>query len=209
MPAHGKRLLSPEEYLAIERDVPIKHEYYRGEMFAMAGASREHNLISGNIAASLYAQLANRPCEHYQSDMRVKVSATGLYVYPDVVTCQKPQFEDDILDTLLNPQLIIEVGFDSTEKYDRMQKFDHYRRIESLREYVLVVHNRPHIDRFARGDDGKWSLNDASGLDGVLELPIIGCQLKLADVYAKVELPPIEELNRAAGIFGPDEPRPK
>jgi len=210
MSVQPKRLLTPEEYLAIERDVPIKHEYYRGEMFAMAGASAEHNQITFNLATELGAQLKSRDCTAYVNDMRVKVTATGLYTYPDVVvTCEKPRFEDDVLDTLLNPQAIIEVVSDSTETYDRTTKFKHYRQIETLKEYLLVARKWPGIDRFARGENGLWTLNVAEGLDSVLELPTIGCQLKLADVYAKVEFPPIEEINRAAGIFGPDEPRPK
>ncbi len=207
MSAQPKRLLTPEEYLAIERDIQQKHEFFRGEMFAMGGATREHNLINGNIAASLHAQLANRPCEIYQNDMRVKVSATGLYVYPDiVVTCQKPQFEDKVLDTLLNPQIIIEVVSDSTETYDRTKKYKHYQQIESLKEYVLVTQKWAHVDRFTAGEDGRWTLDSEDGLEGAIELTIIDCRLKLADVYAKVELPSIEEVNRAAGIYGPDSP---
>ena len=187
MSAPPKRLLTPEEYLAIERDVEAKHEFYRGEMFAMGGASREHNLITGNAGASLHAQLANRPCEAYQNDMRVKVAASGLYTYPDVVvTCEKPRFEDDKFDTLLNPQSIIEVLSDTTEKYDHGKKFELYRQIESLREYVLISQDRAHIELFTRGDDGHWRLSEATGLDAAIELTTIGCQLALADVYAKV-----------------------
>jgi Uma2 family endonuclease len=191
MSAHPKRLLTPEEYLAIERDVPTKHEFYRGEMFAMSGASREHNLITGNIAASLHAQLANRPCESYQNDMRVRVSKTGFYTYPDVViTCEQPRFEDDHFDTLLNPQVIVEVLSDSTEKYDRGKKFEHYRQLESLREYALIAQDRAHLELFTRGDDGIWRLTEATGLESAIDLPVIGCRLQLADVYAKITLPP-------------------
>ena len=187
MSAQPKQLLTPEEYLAIERDVSTKHEYYRGEMFAMGGASREHNLITGNIAASLHAQLAHKPCESYQNDMRIKISSTGLYAYPDVVvTCEKPRFEDNHFDTLLNPQLIAEVLSDSTEQYDRGKKFEHYRQIESLRDYLLIAQDRPHVELFTRGEDGVWGLREATGLDAAIELPTIGCTLALADVYAKV-----------------------
>jgi Uma2 family endonuclease len=182
-----KRLLTPEEYLAIERDVEAKHEFYRGEMFAMGGASREHNLITGNAGASLHAQLANRPCEAYQNDMRVKIAASGLYAYSDVVvTCEKPRFEDDKFDTLLNPQSIIEVLSDTTEKYDRGKKFELYRQIETLREYGLISQDRAHIELFTRGDDGHWILSEATGLDAAIEFAAIGCRLALADVYAKV-----------------------
>lgn len=187
MSAQPKRLITPEEYLAIERDVEAKYEFYRGEMFAMGGASREHNLITGNVGASLHAQLANRPCEAYQNDMRVKVSTTGLYTYPDVViTCEKPRFEDDKFDTLLNPQSIVEVLSDSTEKYDRGKKFELYRQIDSLREYVLISQDRAHVEVFTRDGDGPWKLSEATGLDAAIELPVIGCRLQLVDVYAKV-----------------------
>jgi Uma2 family endonuclease len=191
MSAHPKRLLSPEEYLAIERDVPEKHEYYRGEMFALGGASREHNLITGNVAASIHAQLSGRACESYQNEMRVKVSPTGLYAYPDVVvTCEKPKFEDKVLDTLLNPQAIVEVLSDTTEKYDRGKKFEHYRQIASLYEYLLVTQDRPHVELFTRGTDGVWRLTEATGLEANIELPTVGCRLSLGDVYAKVTFPP-------------------
>jgi Uma2 family endonuclease len=208
MSAQPKKLMSPEEYLAIERKSPIKHEYYRGEMYAMSGASREHNLISVNIAASLHAQLAGKACETYAGDMRVKIPVEGIYVYPDlVVTCEKPKFEDSAVDTLLNPQVVIEISSASTENYDRGRKFAYYRQVDSLREYILVSQNYAHIDRFFPGDDGVWRLSDASGLDGIIELPSIDCRLKLADVYAKVEFPPEDELNRAAGLFRPGESR--
>jgi Uma2 family endonuclease len=208
MSVSPQRLLSPKEYLAIERSVPTKHAYFRGEMFAMGGASREHKLISGNIAATIHSQLAARPCEFYQNDMRVKVSASGLCTYPDVViTCDKPRFEDEELDTLLNPQVIIEVLSDSTEKCDGGKKFEQYQQIDSLREYLLVAHGYPTIDQHIRGDDGVWSLRQVRGLDGTVELPAVACQLRLADVYAKVAFPPDDEANRAAGLLTRDESR--
>jgi Uma2 family endonuclease len=187
MSAQPKRLLTPEEYLAIERDVQQKHEFYRGEMFAMGGASTDHNQIAFNLATELGALLKSRPCRAYVNDMRVKVSPTGLYTYPDlVVTCEKPAFEDKQLDTLLNPQVVVEILSDATEKYDRGKKFEHYRQIESLREYALVAQDRPHIDLFTRGDDHVWRLSEATGLEASIELSAIGCRLGLADIYAKV-----------------------
>lgn len=191
MSSQPKKLLSPKEYLAIERDVETKHEYYRGEMFLMSGATRAHNQITFNLAGTLSFQLKDRDCTAYVSDMRVKVSPSGLYTYPDgVVTCEAPEFEDEQLDTLLNPQVVIEVLSDTTEKYDRGKKFEHYRQIESLREYVLVSQDHPHIERFMPGADGRWALDEASGLEATLVLPTVDCQLHLADVYAKVQFPP-------------------
>lgn len=190
MSAQLKRLLTPEEYLAIERDVEAKHEFYRGELFAMGGASFDHTQITLAAAASIFAQLKSTKCHVSTNDLRVKVSASGLYTYPDiVVTCEKPRFEDEHFDTLLNPQAIIEVLSETTEKYDRGKKFEHYRQIESLREYALVAQDRAHIELFTRGDDGVWSLSEATGLEATIALPTVGCELALADVYAKVSWP--------------------
>lgn len=187
MSAQLQRLLSPEEYLAIERDTTAKHEFYRGEMFAMGGASFDHTQITAAASAYLFEQLKETKCHVSTNDLRVKVSSTGLYTYPDVVvTCEKPRFEDDKFDTLLNPQLIAEVLSDSTEKYDRGKKFEHYRQIDSLREYLLISQDRPHVELFTRDAVGQWTLSEATGLDAAIDLPAIGCRLALADVYAKV-----------------------
>ena len=116
--------LTPEEYLAIERQAQCKSEYFEGEIFAMSGASPEHNQIAANVLAEIHTQLKKRPCRVFMSDMRVKVSPTGLYTYPDVVAfCDPPRFDDKQKDTLLNPLVIIEVLSDSTEAYDRGKKF--------------------------------------------------------------------------------------
>ena len=133
------RRLSPQEYLAQERRADFRSEYLRGEVFAMAGASFEHTLIKDNISGEARSELKNGPCRVLTSDIRVKVDATGLYTYPDVaIVCDEPQFEDDAVDTLLNPRVIVEVMSDSTEKYDRGAKFVHYRQVPSLQEYILV-----------------------------------------------------------------------
>src|SRR5215216_7594453 len=139
MSSQRKALISPEEYLAIERKSEIKHEFFAGEMFAMVGASKRHNLITANLIRILGNQLLERPCNVYPSDMRVKVSATGKYTYPDVViACEEEKFDDAENDTLLNPVIIIEVLSESTEAYDRGKKFEQYQNIESLTEYLLI-----------------------------------------------------------------------
>ncbi len=182
------------EYLAVERTLETKHEFFRGEMFAMSGASRQHNRITVNLAAMLHSEFEKRKCEVYIADMRVKIPHTGLYTYPDcVITCESPQFEDEVLDTLLNPQVVIEVLSDSTEKYDRGKKFEHYRRIPSLKEYVLISQDHPHIERFVLNEAGHWVLSDATGLEATLELPTVECRLPLAEVYAKVEFEEVAE----------------
>jgi Uma2 family endonuclease len=185
-----KRYYSPAEYLELERAAEFKSEYFDGEIFAMSGASRAHGLIAANILASLHGQLRGKPCELFVADMRVKVDATGLYTYPDlVVACGDIRFEDKSLDTLLNPLVVIEVLSPSTEAYDRGTKFEHYRRLESLQEYVLVAQDRYHVDVFRRGEGGDWILSEARGLEETIRLPAIECQLELREVYDKVELP--------------------
>ena len=184
-----KPRLTPEDYLAIERSAEFKSEYFDGEIFAMAGASRAHNSIVLNTGSEIRQHLKNRSCKAYVNDMRVKVSPTGLYTYPDVVVvCGKEQFEDTHLDTLLNPTLIIEVLSDSTEAYDRGRKFEHYRHLDSLVEYVLIAQQRPHVESFRRQSDQHWLLTECSGLDATLRLQSIDCDLALAEIYAKVEL---------------------
>jgi Uma2 family endonuclease len=186
--AAAKSRCTPEQYLALERKSPIKHEYYDGEIFAMAGASREHNLIAGNFYAEIRAQLRHRPCEVYMSDMRVLVSRTGLYTYPDIVAvCGEPQFQDSEVDTLLNPNLIVEVLSPSTEAYDRGRKFGHYRRLESLKEYVLVDQEQVRVERYTRQGD-EWLLAELSSLEDTLRLDSIGCTVALREIYAKVQL---------------------
>ena len=189
MSTQPRTALTPEEYLELERKAEYKSEYYHGEMFAMAGASREHNVLAMNLSATLHAQLRRRPCEVYPSDMRVRVGATGLYTYPDVsVVCEQPQLADEHADILLNPTFLAEVLSPSTEGYDRGRKFEHYRTIESLAEYLLVAQDRIHVDLYTRQQDGRWVLSEASRLEDTLELPSIGCQLALADLYEKVDL---------------------
>lgn len=186
----AKSSLTPHEYLAKEREAEFKSEYYRGEMFAMSGASREHNAIVTNLVGELHPQLKQRDCEVYASDMRVKVDPTGLYTYPDVsVVCQGGRFEDEELDTLLNPRVIIEVLYKSTEAYDRGPKFEQYRKLSSLSDYVLVSQDRCHVEHYENQADGSWTLREYNELEAVVELRSIDCKLTLADIYLKVCLP--------------------
>lgn len=177
-----------EEYLARERAADYKSEYFNGEIFAMAGASEPHVLIVNGIMARLYLQLEHRPCKVYSNDMRLKVSPTGLYTYPDVaVVCGEAQFDDGELDTLLNPTLIVEVLSNSTESYDRTTKFEHYSKLESLQEYLLVARNRPRVELFTKQDEGRWILAAFENLEDVVQLASIGCELALKDIYRKID----------------------
>ncbi|MGA8346959.1 MAG: Uma2 family endonuclease [Isosphaeraceae bacterium] len=187
--AATKIRFTPQEYLALERKSETRNEYYNGEIFAMAGASREHNLTVANLLRDIGNQLEDRPCESYPSDMRVFIEATGLYTYPDVsVVCGEPRFQDREVDTLLNPTVIVEVLSPSTEAYDRGDKFRHYRRIDSLREFVLISQDRMMVERYTRrGND--WVLSDLTDPDQVLKLESIGCQIPLDRIYAKIKFP--------------------
>jgi Uma2 family endonuclease len=190
MASQPKTYLTPEEYLVIERRNEYKSEYIDGEMVAMTGASRRHNLITVNIAREISSQLRGRPCEGYISDMRVRVPSARDYTYPDVVVvCGEPQFEDDYVDTLLNPTVLIEVLSDSTECYDRGRKFGLYRTVESLAEYVLVAQDEYRVEQYVKQPDGRWLLSDHRSPEASVELASIQCALMLSEVYEKVTLP--------------------
>ena len=185
-----KPFLTPQEYLNRERTAVFRSEYYRGEMFAMAGASWEHTLIKDNLAHEARKQLDDGPCRVLTSDLRVKIDTTGLYTYPDViVVCEKPQFEDKMFDTLLNPRCLIEVLSDSTEKYDRGEKFGHYRQIPTLQEYVLVAQDQPLVERHVRQPNGDWLMTEFRGLAQTLAFTSIPVKIALPDIYRGVEFP--------------------
>lgn len=191
MATQPKPYLSPEDYLDLERAAPYKSEYFAGEIFARSGASRRHNVIVTNLIAELRGQLRGRPCEVYPSDMRVTVRPTGLYTYPDVVVvCGPPAFDDAHTDTLLNPTVLFEVLSESTEGYDRGRKFEHYRQLASLQEYVLVAQEQYHVEHYARQADGRWLLSETNDPGETLHLPSLACDLALAEVYDRIELPP-------------------
>lgn len=191
LPEH--RRITPEAYIALEREAHIKHVYYNGEIFAMTGASRRHNLIVGNIAASFVFQLRGRPCESYASDMRVRVSRRH-YTYPDVVVACDPVFEDGELDTLLNPILIVEVLSPSTQKYDLSEKSDEYRGLESLQEYLIVAQDQVRVAHYHRQANGQWAVTDYKDLTQRISLTSLGCTLTTADIYDKVTFDPPPEI---------------
>jgi Uma2 family endonuclease len=189
MSSQVKVYYTPEEYLALERQAEYKSEYFNGEIFAMTGASRRHNLVAANVLASLHTQLRKRPCEVYSSDMRVKVSPTGLYTYPDVVVvCGEPSFDDKQKDTLLNPTALVEVLSKSTASYDRGEKFEHYRKLDSLAEYLVVAQNKYHVEHYIRQPDNRWLLSETDDRQQTIHLSSIECDLALADIYDKVEV---------------------
>jgi len=179
--------LSPQEYLALERRAEFKSEYLDGEMIAMSGASRKHVLIGLNLAGGLKRELRERPCEVYANDMRVQIPATGLYTYPDIaVVCGERRFEDEHEDTLLNPILIMEVLSPSTESYDRGRKFEQYRALESLQEYVLVSQDRRRVEQFIRQDGNVWLFKDIAGMEQVVSLASVQCEIALSEIYDRI-----------------------
>ncbi len=181
--------MTEAEYLKFERTSEVKHEFFAGEVLAMTGASEAHNLICANLITTLKNQLRSQPCKVYPSDMRVKIEATGLYTYPDIsVVCGDAQFADEEFDTLINPMVIIEVLSPSSERYDRGKKFQQYRDLPSLQEYVLVAQDDSHIERFRLQKSGIWEFTDVEGQEASLELTSIGCTLALVEVYEQVTL---------------------
>ncbi len=180
--------VTPEEYLAAERLSETRSEYLDGGVFPMPGASLNHVQIAINLTTELNIQLRPSPCRVLGMDLQVRMPDSRKFFYPDVVVvCGEPQFHDDRKDVILNPLLVIEVLSKSTEALDRGAKFQAYRTIESLREYLLVGQHSPLVEQYVKGEDGRWSLTEAAGLESSLTLPSIGCTLNLGAVYDKVD----------------------
>ncbi|MCI0746765.1 MAG: Uma2 family endonuclease [Verrucomicrobia subdivision 3 bacterium] len=183
-----ERGLTEAEYLTLERAAPFKSEFFGGEMFAMAGGTVMHSLIAANSIAQLQLNLRGRPCKAFTSDLRIKVESTGLFTYPDVsVVCGPFQVVPGTDDTIVNPTLLIEVLSDSTEAYDRGEKFRHYTQIPTLREYLLVSQRMPRVEQFVRGGNDEWTLRAAEGLNATIALPSLEITLDLKEIFAGVE----------------------
>lgn len=197
MNAQRRVLLTPQEYLEMERAADFKSEYFAGQVYAMAGASPRHVMIVTNTAAALVGRLRGRPCYTYSSDLRLLVSPAGLYTYPDiVVVCGKPQYDDPREDTLLNPSLIVEVLSPSTEAYDRGAKFSQYRKLESLTDYLLISQDRALVEHYVPQPGGdtvsdpsvsKWLLTAYQGTDNTVIISSFDVELPLGEIYDKVE----------------------
>ncbi len=188
MSTQPKPYLTPEQYLEIERAAEYKSEYFKGEMFAMSGGSLNHSRISRNLMATLDEQLNGSSCEVTGSDLRLQVAPDGLYTYPDVaVFCGEPQFADSRTDTITDATVVIEILSPSTENYDRGFKFEQYRQLKSLNDYVVIAQARVHIEYFTRQDDGSWIFRETSDLNAVIHLPSIACTLAVARAYRRVD----------------------
>lgn len=188
MQAQRQTYFTAKEYLDMERVAPTKSEYYAGEIFAMAGASSRHTVIVANVVYLLVGQLKGRKCSAHANDLHVHVKQTGLYTYPDVVViCGQPLFADNQRDTLLNPNVIVEVLSDTAEQWDRGRKFAMHRTIESLTDYLLITQNSALVEHYVRQPASQWVLSDHRGLEAAVVIASIDCTLPLADIYDKVE----------------------
>ncbi len=186
-------LMTEEEYLAFERAALEKHEFVDGRVYAMAGATREHNLITGNIARRLGNQLEGKPCETYSNAMRVRIPRSGRFTYPDVVVvCGAPQFLDDEFDTLLNPLLIVEVLSHTTGKYDSIQKFRDYRSIESLSKYLLIAQDSRALNHYVKRNT-IWTIQEVGDR---VELATVACVLLLDEIYERVTFDDEQQENK-------------
>ncbi len=188
----ARPFVTPEQYLMQERTALNKHEYVDGEVREMPGASRFHNLITGNIITVLNLALVDREStEVYPSDIRVHIAPTNRFTYPDVVVIsgEEPRFTDSAVDTLLNPTVLFEVLSDSTEAYDRGKKFANYQMVPSLKEYVLVSQDEPRIELFRRDADGGWKYESVTGTESSASLRSLDIAISLKDVYRKVTFP--------------------
>jgi Uma2 family endonuclease len=187
-PVDKPRRVTPAEYLALEKASPEKHEYLRGQIFAMAGASPKHNLVCGNIIGALRDRLRARRCA-VMPDQHVYIEATELGTYPDVtVLCAPAKFHPDFPHSLVNPSILIEVLSPSTEAYDRGAKFDHYSHLQTLQGYVLVATDRFAVDHYLREADGSWRLTTARGLDAGIRFPSVDVVVPLREIYENLDL---------------------
>ncbi len=180
--------MSEAEYLLFEERSEERHEFYQGEVFAMAGGSIDHNRVIGNAHSELHGRLKGKPCEVFMADLRVQIKARGLYTYPDLsIVCEEIQRFKERTDTITNPTVLIEVLSPATAEYDRGQKkFEFYREIPSLQEYILIYSTRVMIERFSRTPTGQWLLTDYRSREELLHIESIGASISVADLYNRV-----------------------
>ncbi len=180
MASNPRKIVAPHVYLERERAATYKSEYINGEMYVMAGASEAHNLITINAVTALHSQVRKRGCRIYANDMRVKILATLLYTYPDIVmVCGQRQFDDAHKDTLTNPLVLMEVS----EAYDRGEKFAHYRRAEGLQEYILMSQDKMRVEQYVRQPDESWNLRVLEAATSELVLDSVEARVLLSDLY--------------------------
>jgi Uma2 family endonuclease len=185
---HTLPTFTPEQYLELERSSGVRHECLDGFAYAMAGESPSHSIICFNLAVAVGSQLRDKPCLGFSPNMKVRTSESRLFAYPDLaIVCGEPIFHDEQKDVLINPTVIFEVLSPSTEKYDREEKFIRYQTyIETLQLYVLVAQDKAHVALYTRESNNRWTREDIDGLNSMLHLPQIDCQIQLVEIYARV-----------------------
>ena len=177
--------MSPAEYLALERTSVEKHEYVDGEIFAMAGCTGRHDTIATNTLTALHAALAKSPCQPFSSDMRVAIPAKGSFTYSDGMVVCGPEYTDETQDTLSNPCAIFEVLSPSTEAYDRGKKFEAYRSLSSLKDYVLISQHDMLVEHYARQRDGRWTLEEVRP-GQTLRLSAVAIEIPIGALYQRL-----------------------
>jgi len=188
MAANPERRYTLEEYLELDRTSEERLEFWDGEVFCMSGGSRSHDRIIIGCIVNLSARLEASECQVFSADMRIKVPSAPPYRYGDLsALCGGAEFEEvSGVDTLVNPQLIVEVLSPSTEAYDRGEKFSHYKSIPTFREYLLVSQHQPHVTHLFKDEDGKWIHTEANDLGASLHLQSLGCELPMSEIYRDV-----------------------
>jgi Uma2 family endonuclease len=184
----AKKLFTAQEYLALEEAAEYKNEYYKGEIFAMAGASSNHNQIIGNVYSRLHQTINKHKCRVFMSDLRLWIEQQELFTYPDImVICEKPKFYPDRDDTVVNPRIIIETISKSTEAYDRSKKFLFYRSIPTFQEYILINQYSPHIEQFYIDAENQWLFKDYTNISDILKFSKIDVEIPLKDIYFLID----------------------
>jgi Uma2 family endonuclease len=183
-PAPKYNFVSAQEYLKAEREAFEKHEYYQGEVFAMSGASLEHNIIFSNLFTDIGSKLKGKNCRPFGSDLRIHIPKNTLFTYPDItIICGEPNLTDDKFDTATNPTVIIELLSASTRNYDKGEKFSLYREIESLQEYILIDTEKIHVIKHIRNKDNSWQLTEFKNIENIFSIDTIGLSLSLNNLY--------------------------
>ncbi len=187
MAAPALKYIDPSEYLDAERKALDKHEYYKGEIFAMSGASLAHNVIASNVFISAGQKLKGKNCRPFGSDLRVHIPKNSLYTYPDIsIVCGDVETTDDHFDTATNPLVIIEILSSSTRDYDKGGKFTLYRDIDSLQEYLLIDSEKIMVEKFIRNADNSWQLTEYKSIEQSFWINSVNIELQLQDVYEDV-----------------------
>ncbi|WP_269227407.1 Uma2 family endonuclease [Flavobacterium eburneipallidum] len=181
--------ISQKDYLEAERLAVEKHEYFKGEIFAMSGASITHNKIFSNSFSDIGSKLKGKKCQPFGSDLRVHIPKNTLFTYPDIsIICGEIETTDDKFDTITNPSVIIEILSPSTRNYDKGEKFTLYREIDSLQEYILIDSERIMVEKFIRNADNSWQLTEYKTIEQSFSIATVDIEMQLIDIYDGIKI---------------------